>query len=142
MWLLDAAPMNDGEVAFAVLLETATVAMVVWAAPAGVVAPAAAEAGAVPAIKAAEAVELPVMVLKTTWGTVMTVDSTVVLDEDEPDDTPAVAVQGTTMVVRICTVVTGTVGAGVDVPLDEATLGAQVTMAGLEEMCAAQMPWK
>ena len=69
-----------------------------------------------------------------------------VLDDDgmtDPAEIPVVSVQGTTMVVRICTVVTGTDGGGVaDAPEDVVTLDAQVTMAGLEEMCAAQIPWK
>jgi hypothetical protein len=86
------------------------------------------------------------MVLNTTWGTVTAVESTVVLDEDEmtaPDEMPVVSVQGTTMVVRICTVVTGTDGAEVaDAPEDVVMEEAQVTMAGLEEMWLAQMPWK
>lgn len=67
------------------------------------------------------------------------VESTDVIEEDGitvPD-----TVMGATMVVRTWMVVTGTAGAVVETP-DGVTLAAQVTMAGLEPTCAAQIPWK
>jgi len=138
---------------------TGTVAIVVAAGtPAGVesAAPAGAEVGvAVPTTRAADAVVLPVTVWKMTWGTVRAVESTEMVDDEGiavPD-----AEQGTVSVVRMLMVVTGilaalvtgtpaAVVAGTPVPVltgaEGATLEAQVTMAGLELACGAQMPWK
>lgn len=59
----------------------------------------------------------------------------------DPAETPVVSVQGTTMVVRTETVVTGTVGAGVITPVT-VTVVAPVTMAGFWGTYGAQMPWK
>jgi len=125
---------------------TAIVETVVWAAPAlpagpvatavaAVVTPAGAEAGAgVPTTRAAADVVLPATVEKMTWGTVMAVERTDVVEDDGmtvPDEE-----QGTTMVVRTFIVVTSTEEAGVTV----VTEAAQVMMAGLELMWGAQIP--
>lgn len=121
---------------------TGTVAMVVAAGtPAGVVsAPAGAEVGVgVPTTRAAEAVVLPVMVWKMTWGTVRAVERTEMV-EDEGIAVPDVE-HGTVIVVRMSMVVTGTPAAVLTGP-EGVTLAAQVTMAGLEPTCGAQMPWK
>lgn len=81
---------------------------------------------------------------KTTWGTVMAVERTVVVEDDGitlPMLGPAVSEQGTTRVVRTCTVVTG-MEAGCVTPAEAETLEAPVTTAGLLGMYGAQIPWK
>ena len=86
----------------------------------------------------------PVTVVKTTLGTVTAVDRTDVVDDDgmtDPDEIPVDSVQGTTMVVKISTVVTGKVVAMAPDDVD-VTVEAQVTIAGLEPTQAAQIPWK
>ncbi len=57
----------------------------------------------------------------------------------DPEEIPVDSVQGTTRVVTISMVVTG-----MDVAIAPAdvTVLAQVTIAGLELTCAAQIPWK
>jgi hypothetical protein len=65
---------------------------------------------AVPTTRTADAVVDPVIVWKTTCGTITEVEMTVVvLDEamTEPAEIPVVSVQGTTTVVKTSTVVTG-----------------------------------
>jgi hypothetical protein len=146
----DAAPVNatadvdEGEYV-AVPLETPTEENVV-AAGTAVVTPAACAAAVVPATSAALAVVAPETVVKMTCGTVSWVLRTVVLDEPgitEPDKVPVDSVQGTTMVVKTCTVVTGMDAATVPAEVAVSVMvEAPVTMAGLEETCAAQMPWK
>lgn len=95
-----------------------------------------------PVTRIAPVVAAPVVVWKTTWGTTTLVERIVVEELDgitDPAETPVVSVQGTTRVVYTLTVVTGTVvwtAAVVD------TVEAQVTMAGLDGMYAAQIPWK
>lgn len=64
----------------------------------------------------------------------------------EPESEPVDSVHGTTMVVRTLTVVTGmlvaTAPAFVDAAASEVIVLAQVTIAGLEDTYAAQIPWK
>jgi hypothetical protein len=65
---------------------------------------------AVSTTRAADAVLNPVIVSKTTFGTTIDVEMTVVmLDEGmtEPAETPVASVHGTTTVVKTSTVVTG-----------------------------------
>jgi hypothetical protein len=98
----------------------------------------------VPTTRAALAVVEPSIVVKTTCGTVKAVlrtDVVELLGMTEPERLPVDSVQGTTMVVRIWTVVTGTEvwPAAVDVTVTEE---APVTITGLVPMCAAQIPWK
>jgi len=86
--------------------------------------------------------EPPVMVSKTTCGTVTAVLMTFVVEEPgmvAPWDGPAVSVQGTTTVVIRLMVVTGTVGAGVAVMV---RVVASVMMAGFSGTNGAQTPWK
>jgi hypothetical protein len=102
-----------------------TVAMVVAEAPelpeAGVVS-AGTAAGVPTTSTGAAAVAVPVAaavgVEKTTCGTVITVESAVVVDEEgmtSPEDTPVDSTHGTVMVVWMEMVVTGTATAGADV---------------------------
>jgi hypothetical protein len=89
--------------------ETASVVLAVVIGTTDTVVPAAAVV-AVPTTRAADAVFDPVIVWKTTCGTITDVEMTVVvLDEGmtEPAETPVVSVQGTTTVVKTSTVVTG-----------------------------------
>lgn len=81
----------------------------------------------------------PATVVKATRGTVRAVENTDEEKEDgmmDPDEMPVDSVHGTVNVVTILTVVTGTVGTAPE------QVEAAVTMAGFEEMCAAQIPWK
>lgn len=74
----------------------------------------------------------PVMVAKVTTGTAAWVESIVVVEErTDPDAEPVVSVQGTTIVVWISIVVTGSEVKGAEV-VD--TLDAHVTMAGFDGM--------
>lgn len=71
------------------------------------------------------------------------VERTVVVEDEgmmEPAEMPVVSVQGTVSVVKIWTVVTGTDVA--TAPLEAETVEAHVTIAGLEDTWAAQIPWK
>jgi hypothetical protein len=89
--------------------ETASVVLAVVAGATDTVVPGATVV-AVPTTRAADAVVDPVIVWKTTCGTITEVEMTVVvLDEGmtEPAETPVVSVQGTTTVVKTSTVVTG-----------------------------------
>lgn len=97
-----------------------------------------------------DADEVPVMVEKTTCGTVATVESTVVvklLGMTEPDNEPVDSVHGTVSVVTNAMVVMGT---GADVIVTEApvavaamvTVEAAVIIAGLVLTYGAQIPWK
>jgi hypothetical protein len=89
--------------------ETASVVLVVVTGAIDTVVPTATVV-AVPTTRAADAVLDPVIVWKTTCGTITDVEMTVVvLDEEmvKPAETPVVSVQGTTTVVKTSTVVTG-----------------------------------
>jgi hypothetical protein len=89
--------------------ETASVVLAVVAGATGTVVPATTVV-AVPTTRAADAVLDPVIVWKTTCGTITDVEMTVVvLDEGmtDPAEIPVASVQGTTTVVKTSTVVTG-----------------------------------
>jgi hypothetical protein len=100
-------------VAVPLVLDVAEMESVVLAVAIGAtdtVVPAGAAVVAVPTTRAADVVVDPVIVWKTTCGTITEVEMTVVvLDEamTEPAEIPVVWVQGTTTVVKTSTVVTG-----------------------------------
>lgn len=125
------------------LVGAATVAMVVSGANAAPVGAAGTAAG-VPATRAGTGVVWPsgIPVEKVTSGTVMTVERTLSTDDEgtiSPDDSPAVIVAGTWMVVMTVTAVLPTAGAwvasGDGFPAVVGTagpVGAPVTIAGLD----------
>lgn len=150
MPLRDPAPVNGTADVLDGLLVTVAFEMPtelnVVAAGTPVVTPAAWEATVVAGTRAAAAVVAPATVVNCTWGTVMAVERTEVVEEPGmtlPDEIPVDSVHGTVSVVRIWTVVTGMDVATTPPELAvTVTVEAAVTMAGLEETCAAQIPWK
>jgi hypothetical protein len=143
----DAAPVKVDGVAVALVVEfplaVVATARVVFAAvvAAGTVALVETAGAWVPVTRTAAAVVAPeaTAVVNATWGTVTAVEMTTVLDEDgmmEPERDPVVSVHGTTVVVKMEMVVTGTVAADVvATPAEVAvveTLGQRVTIAGLD----------